>query len=134
MSNQLRLAAAVVLILITAGYAYYLFMPRHEAAGPAVPDTIVHAQVQADGSVTIAGQRFSDPAKLEAKVAALQQAHPHTSFNLHAAPDMNFGPMGKAALLFQKSGAYKVVFVTEVKKAPPVKPAAKPAAPQTTPN
>ena len=113
MSNQLRLVAAIVLILITAGYAYYLFMPRHEAAGPAMPDTIVHAQVQADGSVTIAGQRFSDPAKLEAKVAALQQAHPHTSFNLHAAPDMTFGPMGKAVMLFQNSGTATVGFITE---------------------
>lgn len=147
MGNRLRLAAAIVLLLLAAGYAYYLFVPR-ERPEPAGPETIVHAQVLADGSVTIGSERFADPDKLKVKIAQLQQAHPHTSFNLHAAPDMNFGPMGKAALLFQQSGAYKVVFVTAPKKAPPERvsppqklpqgaqspPDVQPGAPQATPN
>ena len=111
---KLRLAALIVLTLITAGYAYWLFMPHGQTEAPP-PDTIVQAEVLADGSVTIGGERFSDPGKLRAKVAEIQKAHPGAGFSLHAPRDMKFEPIGKAAMLFQNSGAAKVGFITEPK-------------------
>ena len=121
MNTKLRLAALIVLTLITAGYAYYLFMPHaRQAEVPPPPDTFVQAEVLADGSVMMQGEQFSlsDPAKLKAKVAAIQRAHPNVGFNLHAAREMKFEPVGKAALLFQRSGAAHVAFITEPQKEP----------------
>jgi biopolymer transport protein ExbD len=120
-STKLRLAALIALTLITAGYAYYLFMPNRQVEAPApAPDTFIQAEVLADGSVVMQGERFSlsDPAKLKAKVAAIQKEHPNVGFNLHAAREMKFEPVGKAALLFQRSGAANVAFITEPKNEP----------------
>ncbi len=112
-----RLGAVVALILITAGYAYYyMAMQRPVLRTAPGPETVVRAEVLADGSVLMLGNRYSDPAKLKAKIAELQSAHPATSFNLYARPNMKFEPLGKAALLFQQSGAYKVVFVSPPKE------------------
>lgn len=117
MSNRLRLAALIALTLITAGYAYYMFAPQRPPE-PLPPDTIIRVEVLADGSVVMEGERFSDAAKLRAKVAAIQKEHSNAGFSLHAPPDMNFEPVGKAALLFQRSGAAHVAFVTESKNEP----------------
>ncbi|HUO97634.1 MAG TPA: hypothetical protein VMU01_03155 [Rhizomicrobium sp.] len=115
MGNKFRWAALIALILITLGYAYYLITQYGRAPGPTAPDTVVQAEVLADGAVMLGGRRYSDPAKLKEKVAALQNVHPHTSFNLRIPSNTKSASLGKAALLFQQSGAYKVVFVAEQK-------------------
>ena len=127
MSNKFRLAALIALTLITAGYAYYLLMPHRQVEAPApTPDTFVQAEVLADGSVMMQGEHFSlsDPAGLKAKVAAIQKTRPNVGFNLRAPRDMKFEPIGKAALLFQKSGAANVAFITEPKNEQTTEPKA----------
>jgi biopolymer transport protein ExbD len=117
-TNWFRIGAVIALIPIIIGYAYYLMRPHEQPVLDQTPETIMRADVLPDGSVVMDGQSFSNPDKLKAKIDTLQSAHPHTSFYLRAPRDMKFEALGKAALLFQKSGAYKVVFVTPPKPAP----------------
>ncbi|HET7083547.1 MAG TPA: hypothetical protein VFI23_02180 [Rhizomicrobium sp.] len=78
----------------------------------ASPDS-VKAEVQDDGSVTIEGVRYTDPAPLKGALKEIEHRHGSIELHVHATPLMKFEAIGKAIILLQRAGYTKIGFITE---------------------
>ncbi len=110
-AGRLKYAVLALLILITAGYGYYLFKtywPVAEAEKYTVP-----VAVMVDGTVRIDGALFESPEKLKRKVAQIQSEHPDAGFSIRAPRGETMVAVAKAVVLLRNSGAKTIWVINE---------------------
>ncbi len=115
-ADRLRYLVLALLILVTAGYGYYLFKtywPVPDAEKYSVP-----VAVMVDGTVRIDGTLFVGPEKLKLKVAQIQHEHPDAGFSIQAPRGETMEAVAKAVVLLRNSGARTVWVINEPPGAP----------------
>ncbi len=115
--NRFRYTILAVLIVVTIGYAYYLFRLYGPAPAPSAPPSVIVA-VMTDGSVRIDGALYDTPQKLTPKIEQLQKEHPDVGFTIRAPYGSDFAPTAKAVVLLKNSGAKTIWVINEPKKQP----------------
>ena len=114
-AGQLKYAVLALLIVVTAGYGYYLF----KIYGPEPEKYSVPVAVMVDGTVRIDGALYESSEKLKPKVAQIQREHPDAGFSIRAPRGETMIAVAKAVVLLQKSGAKTVWVLNDPKSAAP---------------
>jgi len=110
-AGRLKYAVLGLLILITAGYGYYLFRtygPVAEAEKYSVP-----VAVMVDGTIRIDGALYESPDRLKSKVAQIQSEHPDAGFSIRAPRGETMEAVAKAVVLLRNSGAKTIWVINE---------------------